>query len=737
MRILIGVTHLLGAGHLTRAAALARAFSAAGHDTVLVSGGMPAPLVRVGAARLVQLPPVRIEGFAFGRLIGAEGQDADAPLFEARRRALLDALAEAAPDVVLTELFPFGRRNLAPEFLALVEAARARPERPLILASVRDILVPPDRAAKVAEAHARLTAHYDGVLVHGDPRVAPLDASWPVDDTLATAIRYTGYVDEGDPAPAPGPRSGVLVAAGSSRAGIGLFETAIAAARRRPDLSWRILVGHGVPEAELTCLAEGLPAGTVMRARPDYRDLLAGAAVSVSQCGYNTAVDLMVTGTPAVLVPFEAGRETEQRLRAERLVGLGRARIVPEAGLTPQALIAAVEDAAGATASPLAHAIALDGGARTVALVEEMRRERSAPSPRRREPLRPTPYPGPYPESLTGQSVSPTNPPHSGARRSRLEGGLQGSQRVLEASFEARQGGHLRMRAGVGLERTSWPDPEGPASPHLGMRSSVESVDRLSPLRDALDRAGDTGRRVDLWWRDDDAIAATPALDRLLALKPGAPILIAAIPSRVEASLGQRLAEAPGVSLAVHGLAHDNHAPPGAKAAEFGPHRPLASMRREAAMALRIARDRLPGEKLLPVFVPPWNRLADDLARDLPGLGYRGLSAAGGPAIAGLTRAEATLDVIDWRGSRSLRDPAALIGTLLAHAGAAASDPLGLLTHHLAHDEAVWEFLGQLLPLLAGHPAVRLRDPKLLFLSTVDAPSGGPISGNPERPRAV
>ncbi len=67
VRILIAVTHLLGAGHLTRAAALARAFAAAGHETVLVSGGHPAPLVRLDGVRLVQLPPLRIEGFDFGR----------------------------------------------------------------------------------------------------------------------------------------------------------------------------------------------------------------------------------------------------------------------------------------------------------------------------------------------------------------------------------------------------------------------------------------------------------------------------------------------------------------------------------------------------------------------------------------------------------------------------------------------------------------------------------------------
>jgi predicted glycosyltransferase len=656
VKILIAVTHLLGAGHLTRAAALGRAFAAAGHTAVLVSGGVPAPLVRLGGARLVQLPPVGIAGFEFGRPIGADGQPAGTALFDARRAALLDTLAGTAPDVILTELFPFGRRILATEFLALVDAARARPDPPLILASVRDILVPPDRPSKVEEAHARIAALYDGVLVHGDPEVAALDASWPVDDTLAKAIRYTGYVDEGEPVPASSARSGILVAAGSSSAGLGLFRAAIAAARLTPDLSWRILVGHGVPDAELESLAGGLPPGTVMRARPDYRHLLAGAAVSVSQCGYNTAVDLLATGTPAVLVPFEAGRETEQRLRAERLAALGRARIVPEADLTPHSLIAAVREAAREGPSPIPDAAptgrprgpAFDGSTRTVAVVEEMLRRRPAP---------------------------------------------------------------------LGVSRPS--------------------TDRLAPLRDALDRAGDDGRRVDLWWRDDDAVAATPALERLLALVPGAPILIAAIPARVAPSLGQRLAGLRHVSLAVHGLTHDNHAPSGAKAAEFGPHRPLPVLCREAADALAIARDRLPPGQILPVFVPPWNRMADDLARDLPRLGYAGLSAAGGPAIAGLSRADAGLDMIDWRGSRSLRDPAALVGALVRQAGGGAQAPLGLLTHHLAHDEAIWDFLAELLPLLARHPAVRLRDPKLLFPSTVDAPRHEPMSKPTECPRAV
>ncbi|MGC5780990.1 glycosyltransferase [Methylobacterium sp. NFXW15] len=632
MRILIAVTHLLGAGHLTRAAALARAFAAAGHETVLVSGGHPAPLVRLDGVRLVQLPPLRIEGFDFGRLIGPDGEAAGAELFAARRDALLAALDETAPDAVITELFPLGRRGLAAEFLALVEAARARVPRPLILSSVRDILVAPDRPSKVDESHERIAALYDAVLVHGDPALVPLDASWPVDARLADKLRYTGYVDEGGPQPPTAERKGILVAAGSSAAGLQLFHAAAEAARLRPDLEWRLLVGHGIPDETLAALTGSLPPGTVMRARPDYRALLAQASVSISQCGYNTAVDLLITDTPAVLVPFEAGRETEQRLRAERLAALGRVRIVSEREVSAQTLLAAIIDCDEPV--PARRAIAFDGGTRTVAIVQAMHQE---------------------------------------------------------ALFDL--------------------------------------------LRTALDRAAQDGRAVRLWWRDDDAVAATPALDRLLSLADGRPLLIAAIPAGIEPSLGRRLLRAKHVRVAVHGLGHANHAPAAEKNAEFGPHRDRAQLRDEARRALDLARDALPASLLLPVFVPPWNRMDPAFAAELGGLGYVGLSAAGGAPVPGLARADATLDVIDWRGTRSVRDPASLIAAITTHAETGAGTALGLLTHHLAHDEAVWDFLERVLPVL-DHPAIRWCDPRDLFVEAVDATGTAPISPSAEWPRA-
>lgn len=667
MRVLIAVTHLLGAGHLTRAAALARAFAASGHEAVLLSGGVPAPMVNLAGVRLVQLPPLRIEGTAFATPLGPDGAPADAELLGRRSALMTAAESEFAPDAVITELFPFGRRVLATEFLALVEAARTRRPRPLILASVRDILVAPTKPERVAQAHARVAALYDAVLVHGDPALAPLDASWPLDPATAGKLRYTGYVDEGTRAPAAGARTGILVAAGSGPAGITLLHSAAAAARQRPDLGWRLLAGHGVPAPALTEIARGLPDGVVERARPDYRTLLANAALSVSQCGYNTAVDLLATGTPAVLVPFEAGGETEQRLRAERLAERGLARVLPEADLSAASLLQAV-DAQRVAQVPGAHCIDLGGARRTVEMVEALR--------------------GRIGGTRSGAEPGPVAPPRAGALDSKTREPARGT-----------------------------------------MRRSCPGLDAVHA---ALDDAAACGRTVSFFWRDDDAITATPALDRLLDLagRHDVPILIAAIPAGIQPALGRRLEGAVGVSVAVHGLAHHNHAPAGEKPAEFGPHRPLDALRNDAADGLRIARERLPEAARLPIFVPPWNRLAPALAAALPELGYRGLSSVPGPAVSGLRRLDATLDPIDWRGTRSLGDPKALLRRLAADI--ATGRPIGLLTHHLAHDAAIWSFLEELLRVLVKNPAVqsvdfrRLCDPSAV--DTRDGASKSPVS---------
>jgi predicted glycosyltransferase len=69
----------------------------------------------------------------------------------------------------------------------------------------------------------------------------------------------------------------------------------------------------------------------------------------------------------AVLVPFAAGRETEQQLRAERLAALGAADLVRESELSPAALAVAIERAAARPPPDLV--IDTDGAARSARLI--------------------------------------------------------------------------------------------------------------------------------------------------------------------------------------------------------------------------------------------------------------------------------------------------------------------------------------------------------------------------------
>ena len=229
----------------------------------------------------------------------------------------------------------------------------------------------------------------------------------------------------------------------------------------------------------------------------------------------------------------------------------------------------------------------------------------------------------------------------------------------------------------------------------------------LAALREELDRLAREGRTLSLWWRDDDAVAATPALDRLIALAGGAcPLSLAVIPDRVEASLPDRLVDEANVTVLVHGWRHGNHAPAGEKNAEFGSHRTPDAMVADVASGLALVSERF-CHAALPVFVPPWNRIAPAIAQKLPDVGYRGLSCFGEALATGrLMRVDTHLDPVDWRGTRSLASPGALISMIRRAAGR--GDALGLLTHHLMFDEPLWSFSAGCLDLARSHPALRM-----------------------------
>lgn len=342
-RVAFLVNHLMGSGHLVRTLAIARAVQAAGGAPVVISGGRPLPHLGDPGVRLVQVPWVASRGTDYRTLLGPDGQPATDAFRAARRAALADAVRTARPEVLVTELWPFGRRMLAADFLAALDADPGVP----LLCSLRDVLEPPSRPARVAETLSHV-GRFACVLVHGDPAVLPLAASWPgtgaLPEDVGTRLAYTGYVTTPPPPPIPAPDT-VLVAVGSGAIGRPLLRLAAQAAALSP-LRWHLLVGG--EDAERAALRTLGPA-TISPLRPDFRALLGGAAAAITLCGYNTALEVLLSGTPTLLVPMAEGGEREQAIRAAAFAALPGLRTAALDDLTPATLAAT---AAALAASP-------------------------------------------------------------------------------------------------------------------------------------------------------------------------------------------------------------------------------------------------------------------------------------------------------------------------------------------------------------------------------------------------
>lgn len=239
----------------------------------------------------------------------------------------------------------------------------------------------------------------------------------------------------------------------------------------------------------------------------------------------------------------------------------------------------------------------------------------------------------------------------------------------------------------------------------------------FAALRAELDQWSRSGRRATLWWRDDDACLATPALARMLAVADASavPLALAVIPARLSGDLVGAVAASPGCSVLQHGFAHRNHAPAGERSCELGVHRPLAVTAEELARGQRALRDAF-RTRFLPVLVPPWNRIAAELVATLPDLGYHGLSTfaprGSAQAAPGVVQCNAHVDPIAWRRGRIFVGEDAAASALAAHLAMRRSrsvdpfEPTGLLTHHLDFDDAAWGFVGALLAATRDHPAV-------------------------------
>ncbi|GAB4538210.1 MAG: polysaccharide deacetylase family protein [Roseibium sp.] len=236
-----------------------------------------------------------------------------------------------------------------------------------------------------------------------------------------------------------------------------------------------------------------------------------------------------------------------------------------------------------------------------------------------------------------------------------------------------------------------------------------------------LDWFAARGRKVRFWWRDDDAIQPTPALERMLGIagRHGVGLALAVIPKTATEALAERLAGETRVFVLQHGWQHRNFQRKdlGEKAAELGSRRDPDELMAELAGG----RDRLEtlfGDGFVPAMVPPWNRIAPEISRRLPGIGLPGLSTFTWLHFPRAHQVQSHVDILKWKkqvrfiGWESARLRFDLQFTRRRNTG---GEPLGLLTHHLAHDEGCFEFLEEFLAIAAHHEGAEWPEVKGLF----------------------
>jgi predicted glycosyltransferase len=375
---LIYCQHVWGLGHLFRMREIARAL--APHEVLLVTGGPPVQLPLPDHVRRFELPALRMR--ADKQLVTVDGRPLDAVWAE-RGARLQDGFRTFRPDALIVELYPFGRTAFGRELDPLLAAIRhGRLPRCRVYCSLRDILVAKrDPEAYESRVVRRLNRWFDVLLVHADPDIVRLDATFDRMRAIKIPVVYTGYVAETAAAEpnknalrrrrdVPQDEKLIVASAGGGRSGYPLLKAVLAAHRllaARMGARLAVFTGPYLPAEDLNRLkAMAGRRATVDRFAADFGDWLRTADLSVSMAGYNTCMNLLTAEVPALVWPFEGDRE--QPLRTARLAARGWVSVLTTAELNAEALARRIETVLTQAGRPRGT-IDLDGAARTARLL--------------------------------------------------------------------------------------------------------------------------------------------------------------------------------------------------------------------------------------------------------------------------------------------------------------------------------------------------------------------------------
>jgi predicted glycosyltransferase len=380
MNILIYCQHVVGVGHLCRMMEIIRALK--DHDITLILGGPPVDIGIPNNVNVVQLPGLMMDA-KYTRMFPVDPGQSLEETKNKRKTILLDLVADSRPDVLLIELYPFGRGGFHFELEPFLHAVRTSQQQPCpIVCSLRDILVEKKNQQKFEQRVLdRLNPYFDALLVHGDPNVIKLDATFSRVADINIPVFYTGYICQ---KPKQDDREHirkqlnlksddklVTVSAGGGSFGYRLLEAAVKAhaVLKSPEIRMQVFTGPYLDENKFTALTQlAAPGATVERFSDNFPAWLAAADLSISMGGYNTTMNVVAAGTPALIFPYSHDRE--QGLRAERLSPLTDLTVLSEKDLEPALMAQKITGMMGRQIK--VPAVQLDGAEQTAACLTKL-----------------------------------------------------------------------------------------------------------------------------------------------------------------------------------------------------------------------------------------------------------------------------------------------------------------------------------------------------------------------------
>jgi predicted glycosyltransferase len=361
--------HILGMGHLVRSMEIVRGLMQ-DFQVCFINGGevikeFPFP----DGVEVVNLPAIKTDE-EFQALQVVDTSLTLAEVQEIRKNQLLEIYNKFQPDVLMLELFPFGRGKFSFELIPLLERVRESNVGTKVVSSLRDIVVTKTNRVKYEEKVCNLMNQYfDMLLVHGDPKFYPLEETFSRISDLKCEIHYTGFVvqepeenpvlSDEDSAVVNSEKPLILVSIGGGRFGHELIDCVVETA---PILEGKIphhlqvFTGPFIPEEKLNnwqTLTKNSRNINIRRYTPNLLSYMQKADLSISMSGYNTTLNIMTTGVRAMSLAFTGNDDQEQGMRANKLDKLGVLKMLSPDDLQPDSLAQKIIDSLNNQPSPI------------------------------------------------------------------------------------------------------------------------------------------------------------------------------------------------------------------------------------------------------------------------------------------------------------------------------------------------------------------------------------------------